>query len=81
MQTLVVNELRSKRVAPEIPAMLLAKRAGINRSRLSSLERGYAEPTGTELQRLADALEQLIEAKAVIQRTAAAVGWLGGGGG
>lgn len=71
----MIRDLRFKRVAAEIPASLLAAKAGVNRSRLSNLERGYAHPTEEELQRLTSALEQLIDAKAVMQRTAAAVGW------
>ena len=74
-QTMIVKELRSKRVAAEIPATLLAAKARVNRSRLSNLERGYAQPTEEELERLAIALEQLIDAKAAIQKTVAAVGW------
>ncbi|MBI1789594.1 MAG: helix-turn-helix transcriptional regulator [Acidobacteria bacterium] len=62
-------------MAAEIPATLLAAKAGVNRSRLSNLERGYAQPTEEELQRLTSALEQLIDAKAAIQKTAATVGW------
>src|SRR5260370_18848503 len=41
-ETMIVKELRSKRVAAEIPATLLAAKATVNRSRLSNLERGYA---------------------------------------
>lgn len=69
------EELRSKRVAAEIPAMLLAAKARVNRSRLSNLERGYAQPTEAELQRLTGALEELIDAKAAIREAAASVGW------
>ena len=69
------NALRSKRVAAEIPATLLAMKARINRSRLSGIERAYVQPTDEELQRLTSALDQLIDAKAAIQKTAAAVGW------
>ncbi len=69
------HELRSKCVAAEIPATLLAAKARVNRSRLSNLERGYAQPTEEELQRLTSALERLIDANAAIQKTAAAVGW------
>jgi predicted transcriptional regulator len=69
------HELRSKRVAAEISATLLAAKARVNRCRLSGLERGYAQATEEELQRLTRSLEQLIEAKAAIQKTAAAVGW------
>jgi hypothetical protein len=32
---MTIKELRSKRIAAEIPATLLAARAGVNRSRLS----------------------------------------------
>jgi len=71
----MLNELRSKRIAAEIPATLLAAKARINRSRLSNLERGYVQPTDEELQRLARALEELIRAKMVIQKAAVAVGW------
>lgn len=72
---MIVKELRSKRVAAEIPATLLAAKAKINRSRLSGIERGYVEATPNELQRLAAALEELIHAKAVIAQTAADLGW------
>jgi transcriptional regulator with XRE-family HTH domain len=72
---MMIKELRSKRVAAEIPATLLAARAKINRSRLSSIERGYVQPTEEELQRLSAALNQLIQAKAAIKRTATALGW------
>jgi transcriptional regulator with XRE-family HTH domain len=72
---MIVKELRSKRVAAEIPATLLAAKARVNRSRLSNLERGYAQPTEDELQRLNTALDQLIQAKSVIDRAAASVGW------
>jgi transcriptional regulator with XRE-family HTH domain len=74
------NELRSKRVAAEIPATLLAAKAKVNRSRLSGIERGYVQPTADELQRLSQALEQLIYAKAVIQKAASSVGWPFGSG-
>ena len=72
---MTVQTLRSTRIAAEIPASLLAAKAGVNRSRLSNLERGYAYPTEDELHRLTGALEQLVDAKAVMQRTAAAIGW------
>jgi transcriptional regulator with XRE-family HTH domain len=72
---MTLEELRSRRVAAEIPAMLLAAKARVNRSRLSNLERGYAQPTEAEMQRLARALEELIDAKAAIREAAASVGW------
>ena len=72
---MTIQELRSKRVAAEIPATLLATKARVNRSRLSNLECGHIQPTAEELQRLHTSLEQLIQAKAIIQQAAASVGW------
>jgi transcriptional regulator with XRE-family HTH domain len=72
--------MRTARVAAEIPAILLAAKARVNRSRLSGIERGYVQPTEDELQRLSQALEQLIHAKAIIQKAAASVGWSFGSG-
>jgi predicted transcriptional regulator len=69
------KELRSKRKAAEIPATLLAARAKVNRSRLSGIERGYVQPTEEELQCLTAALDELIQAKSIIDRAAASVGW------
>jgi transcriptional regulator with XRE-family HTH domain len=59
----------------EVPATLLAAKVGVNRSRLSNIERGYIQPTEEEMERLHASLAQLITAKAVIQRAAASVGW------
>lgn len=75
MTTTQPQALRTARVAAEIPAILLAAKAKVNRSRLSGIERGYVQPTEDELQRLSQALEQLIHAKSVINEAAASVGW------
>lgn len=75
------HELRSKRVAAEIPPTLLATKARVNRSRVSGIERGYIQPTQEEMQRLRASLEDLLRAKAVIRQAAASVGWLLGGAG
>lgn len=72
---MTITELRSKRIAAEIPATLLAVRASVNRSRLSGLECGHIQATEDELTRLRAALEQLIHAKSVIEQAAASVGW------
>jgi predicted transcriptional regulator len=73
------KEIRSKRAAAEIPATLLALKAKVNRSRLSGIERGYVQATSDELQRLQMALDELIEAKAILDRVAASMGWPVGG--
>jgi hypothetical protein len=72
---MTIKELRTKRVAAEIPATFLAAKAGINRSRLSNIEREYIQPTEEEMKRLDASLDRLINAKAVIQQAAASVGW------
>lgn len=72
---LTIKELRSHRVAAEIPATLLAAKAGINRSRLSILEHGYSQATEDEMRKLCAAFEQLLHAKAVIRKAEASVGW------
>jgi transcriptional regulator with XRE-family HTH domain len=67
--------LRSKRIVAGIAGHVLCKRLGIARSRLSAIERGYVEATPQELTRIDLALDDLIRAKALIQKTATAVGW------
>jgi hypothetical protein len=76
---MTIEELRSKRIAAEIPATLLATRAKVNRCRLSNIERRYTQPTEDELRRLNAALEELIKAKSAVDRVAASVGWPVGG--
>ena len=73
--TMTIQELRSKRLAAEIPSTLLATRSEINRSRLSCIEHGYVQPTEDEMHRLCASLEQLLHAKSVIQQAEASVGW------
>ncbi len=67
--------LRSQRITAEIPAILLARHAGIDRSRLSLIERGHVQPTNEELQRLDSALNLLIAARLRVREVAAEVGW------
>jgi hypothetical protein len=70
-----IQTIRSRRLAEEIPAALLAARAGINRMRVSFLERGHAQATDEELERLFSALEQLVAAKAKVREAATEAGW------
>ncbi len=64
------SELRSKRLAAEISATVLAANARINRSRLSNIERRYVQATNEELQHLVATLDSLIEAKSAVDRVA-----------
>ena len=72
-----MSELRSRRIADEISAIRLAGKARVNRSRLSELECGHAQPSPDELHRLRVALEELIQAKQFIRQAADSVGWCG----
>jgi hypothetical protein len=54
---------------------VLCAKAGLSRSRLSLIERGYVTLVPQELARINTALDELIQAKAVIDNVAASVGW------
>jgi transcriptional regulator with XRE-family HTH domain len=69
------SDLRVKRIAAGIAGSLVCIKAGIARSRLSDIERGYVTPSTEELARIATALDDLIEAKSFLDRVAASVGW------
>jgi transcriptional regulator with XRE-family HTH domain len=72
-------ELKLKRLAAGISGSVLCAKAGISRSRLSLIERGYVCPGPEEAGRINVALDRLIEARAVIDRVAASMGWPVGG--
>jgi transcriptional regulator with XRE-family HTH domain len=70
-----MSDLKTKRVAAGISGSVLCAKARLSRSRLSLIERGYVNPAPEELARINTALDQLIEAKSVIEQVAASVGW------
>jgi hypothetical protein len=72
---MTIQEIRSKCLAEEVSATLLAKRAGINRPRLSLLEYGHLSATSDELRRLEVSLNELIAAKNRVIEVALQVGW------
>jgi predicted transcriptional regulator len=74
-----MSGLKFKRLAAGISGTVLCAKANISRSRLSLIERGYVCPRPEEVSRINDALEQLIQAKHVVDRVAASVGWPNGG--
>jgi predicted transcriptional regulator len=53
------KDLRHKRRQFDLPGEMVCKRAGISRSRLSAIERGYLLPSGEEAQRIASAIKDL----------------------
>ena len=71
----VGERLRAKRVTARIPGYAVARKAGINRSKLSEIENGHVRPTEAEHQRINSALDELAAAKQRIAQVAAEVGW------
>jgi transcriptional regulator with XRE-family HTH domain len=72
---MTARDLKNKRTAAAIAGALVCRKSGISRSRLSDIERGYSTASVEELHRIDSALDDLIQAKAVLQQTAAALGW------
>ena len=69
------TEIRRKRANARIAGRLLCLRAGVDRTRLSNIERGYVQPSESELGRITAALEGLIQARQKVATFAAEVGW------
>jgi transcriptional regulator with XRE-family HTH domain len=67
--------IRTKRIAAGIAGNIVCKKIGMARSRLSDIERGFVTASPEELARMDTALDVLINAKGVLQQTAAALGW------
>jgi transcriptional regulator with XRE-family HTH domain len=67
--------LKARRTAAGIAGNILCKKLGMARSRLSDIERGFVTASPEELDRIDAALDSLIQTKAIIQKTAAALGW------
>jgi transcriptional regulator with XRE-family HTH domain len=68
-------ELRTKRIQAGISGYTLCLKSGVRRGRLSDIERGYITPTPEELARLNKGLEELTQAKLLIEERAAELGW------
>jgi transcriptional regulator with XRE-family HTH domain len=73
----MTTALKAKRVAAGISGIVLCKKAGISRARLSDLERGYITVTQSEQARILAALNQLIAAQHQLQKLATRLGWPG----
>jgi transcriptional regulator with XRE-family HTH domain len=70
-----MTDLKFRRLTSGISGTVLCTKAGISRSRLSLIERGYVCPAPEELIHLSAALDELIRAKSVIDQVAASMGW------
>jgi predicted transcriptional regulator len=69
------SEISSKRREAKIPGSMLCSQAGIRRSRLSDIERGYVTPRPEEIARISSTLDRLTVAKRQIDALALEVGW------
>jgi transcriptional regulator with XRE-family HTH domain len=70
--------IKAKRTAAGIAGNIICKKISMARSRLSDIERGYVTPSTEEIARIGAALEELIQAKSILDRVAASVGWPSG---
>ena len=70
-------DFRQERQKAGISGHLVCKRAGVCRSRLSDIERGYIRPSDVELEKLHTALIELIGAKEELNRVATKLGCVG----
>lgn len=69
------KQLRQKRMSVELPANLVAAKAGIDNARLSRIELGYIAGNPLELERIEQAIKALVEARKEVKATAERVGW------
>ena len=67
--------LRNLRVQAGLPGHFVCRQSGLGRSRLSDIERGYVEPSPSEVERIRRAIEDLTKAREEVAQLAAAVGW------
>lgn len=70
-----MSDLKAKRLKAGISGSVLCAKVGLSRSRLSLIERGFVNPAADEVARINTALDQLIQAKSVIEKVAAFMGW------
>ena len=72
---MIASEVRQRRLEMGIPGHLVCAKAGVGRSRLSDIERGYVHPSDGELDRIGRALEELISVKRKLSAVASELGW------
>ena len=69
------KQLRNLRLMVGLSGRLICNQSGVERSRLSDIERGYVEPKPPELARIEKAISDLTRAKERVAVLAAEVGW------
>jgi transcriptional regulator with XRE-family HTH domain len=72
---MTAEQLRARRVVARITGSMVCARAGVSRGRLSEIERGHVKPPAAELQRIEQALDQLVEARDRVAAVAVECGW------
>jgi transcriptional regulator with XRE-family HTH domain len=68
------SELRTRRLASGLSGALVCSRAGVVRSRLSEIERGYVKADAEQLNRIAKAIAELTTARGELGKMARAQG-------
>jgi transcriptional regulator with XRE-family HTH domain len=69
-----ITEFKFRRMAAGVPAIQVAARAGMDRTRLTFFENGHVEPTDADLSRLSEALGAIIEDRRRLAQLAAEAG-------
>lgn len=64
------EKLRVKRVLAGIPGHAVCQHAGLYRSKLTSIERGYVTATADEFQRIEAAIDQIVHSRQSIRQIA-----------
>jgi transcriptional regulator with XRE-family HTH domain len=72
---MIGSELRDKRQRMGISGHLVCSKAGICRSRLSDIERGYVQPRDKEVATIRAVLDDLIAAKRHLAEVVRQHGW------
>ena len=71
------TDLGVRRMGAGISGAVLCLKAGIGRTRLSHIERGYVIPGPDEVSRIECALEELVKVRLKLHELAVASGWPG----
>jgi transcriptional regulator with XRE-family HTH domain len=71
---LIGPQLRAKRAAHRIPGTAVATKVGTSRSRFSEIERGYLKPPAEELNRINQAIDEIIQERQQLTKLAADAG-------
>ncbi len=74
MKKLTGSDLKIKRMTAGLAGEVICRRAGISRSKLCAIERGYVTPKHAEMARISSVIDELVLAKTILNETARELG-------